>query len=184
MDPAWRQQGRGRGRGRPQGQASRPQRERAAAPAAESPNTPRGDGRGRGGDERGRGGDERVGGKNMAAPSQHTASSQSKFEEIRKSNQAAAQRLAQSQYSSSSDDDGDDTVDDVGMVQALSVTSANTFCGPRPVCLLSLVSVWSCAGCFCLFHIPCIQKWAKDSVFLLSSVTDEDFGKKDHPWPW
>ncbi|CDQ92663.1 unnamed protein product [Oncorhynchus mykiss] len=46
-----------------------------------------------------------------------------------------------------------------------------------------VTEVWSCAGCFCLFHIPCIQKWAKDSVFLLSSVTDEDFGKKDHPWP-
>ncbi|XP_038841581.1 NF-X1-type zinc finger protein NFXL1-like, partial [Salvelinus namaycush] len=53
----------------------------------------------------------------MVAPSQHTASSQSKFEEIRKSNQAAAQRLAQSQYSSSSDDDVDDIVDDGGKVQ-------------------------------------------------------------------
>lgn len=35
-------------------------------------------------------------------------SSQSKFDEIRKSNQAAAQRLAESQYSSSSSDDDDD----------------------------------------------------------------------------
>ncbi|XP_024000189.1 NF-X1-type zinc finger protein NFXL1 [Salvelinus sp. IW2-2015] len=137
MDPAWRQQGRGRGRGQPQGQTSRPQRERAAGPAAESPKAPSGvwagDGRGRGGDGRGRGGDGRGGdgrgknttaqlqpvnrGKNMVAPSQHTASSQSKFEEIRKSNQAAAQRLAQSQYSSSSDDDVDDIVDDGGKVQ-------------------------------------------------------------------
>ncbi|CAB1350580.1 unnamed protein product [Coregonus sp. 'balchen'] len=109
MDPAWRQQGRGRGRGQPQGQGSRPQRERAA----ESPNTP--SGRGRGGD----GKDPQLQpvnrGKNMAAPPQNTASSQSKFEEIRKSNQAAAQRLAQSQYSSSSDDDDDD--DDGGKVQ-------------------------------------------------------------------
>lgn len=44
--------------------------------------------------------------------------------------------------------------------------------------------VWSCVGCYCIFHIPCIQKWAKDSIFLVSSITDEDFGKKDHPWPW
>lgn len=38
------------------------------------------------------------------------ASSQSKFDEIRKSNQAAAQRLAENQYSSSSDDDDEDEV--------------------------------------------------------------------------
>uniref|UniRef100_A0A8K9UTS7 Nuclear transcription factor, X-box binding-like 1 n=1 Tax=Oncorhynchus mykiss TaxID=8022 RepID=A0A8K9UTS7_ONCMY len=177
MDPAWRQ--RGRGRGQPQGQASRPQRERAAAPAAESPKTP-------------------------------TASSQSKFEEIRKSNQAAAQRLVQSQYSSSSDDDVDDIVDDGGKVEGKDdplisllfssggdVTDlertrqylSDAFQSGAITCLICIASVkrtqavWSCAGCFCLFHIPCIQKWAKDSVFLLSSVTDEDFGKKDHPWP-
>uniref|UniRef100_A0A8C7J6Z6 Nuclear transcription factor, X-box binding like 1 n=1 Tax=Oncorhynchus kisutch TaxID=8019 RepID=A0A8C7J6Z6_ONCKI len=186
MDPAWRQ--RGRGRGQPQGQASRPQRERAAAPAAESPKTP------------------------------SAASSQSKFEEIRKSNQAAAQRLVQSQYSSSSDDDVDDIVDDGGKVEgkdgkrgkilASTLTTytdqsggdvtdlertrqylSDAFQSGAITCLICIASVkrtqavWSCAGCFCLFHIPCIQKWAKDSVFLLSSVTDEDFGKKDHPWP-
>ncbi|XP_042324551.1 NF-X1-type zinc finger protein NFXL1 isoform X2 [Sceloporus undulatus] len=32
--------------------------------------------------------------------------------------------------------------------------------------------------------MPCIQKWAKDSLFLISSpLTDDDFGKKDYPWP-
>lgn len=46
------------------------------------------------------------------------------------------------------------------------------------------LQVWSCGGCFSLFHLPCIQKWARDSVFLVSSVTDEDFGQRDHPWPW
>ena len=46
------------------------------------------------------------------------------------------------------------------------------------------VQVWSCSSCFSLFHLPCIQKWARDSAFLVSSVTDEDFGQKKHPWPW
>lgn len=46
------------------------------------------------------------------------------------------------------------------------------------------LQVWSCSSCFSLFHLPCIQKWAKDSAFLVSSVTDEDFGQKQHPWPW
>lgn len=37
---------------------------------------------------------------------------QSKFEEIRKSNQAAAQRLVESHFSSSSDDEDDNSIDD------------------------------------------------------------------------
>ncbi|CAF90330.1 unnamed protein product [Tetraodon nigroviridis] len=49
-----------------------------------------------------------------------------------------------------------------------------------PLC----VQVWSCSSCFSLFHLPCIQKWARDSAFLASSVTDEDFGQRRHPWPW
>ncbi|KAF3825226.1 hypothetical protein GH733_005860, partial [Mirounga leonina] len=57
-------------------------------------------------------------------------------------------------------------------------------------CLICIASVkrnqavWSCSGCFCIFHMPCIQKWAKDSQFLVSSpLTDDDFGKRDYPWP-
>lgn len=46
------------------------------------------------------------------------------------------------------------------------------------------LQVWSCSSCFSLFHLLCIQKWARDSVFLVSSVTDEDFGQKNAPWSW
>uniref|UniRef100_A0A6Q2Y0G7 NF-X1-type domain-containing protein n=1 Tax=Esox lucius TaxID=8010 RepID=A0A6Q2Y0G7_ESOLU len=206
MDPAWRQQGRGRGR------------------AAATPTPPggvwAGDGRGRGG---GRGAGKNITastkpvnrGKNMVDPPKNTASSQSKFEEIRKSNQAAAQRLAQSQYSSSSDDEEDEDGVEVlgkegkrGQILASALVTytdqtggditelertrqylSDAFQSGAITCLICIASVkrnqavWSCSGCFSLFHIPCIQKWAKDSVFLISSVTDEDFGKKDHPWP-
>ncbi|XP_015745022.2 NF-X1-type zinc finger protein NFXL1-like [Python bivittatus] len=55
------------------------------------------------------------------------------------------------------------------------------------ICIASIKrnqAVWSCSGCFCIFHMPCIQKWAKDSLFLVSSpLTDDEFGKKDYPWP-
>ncbi|XP_028973610.1 NF-X1-type zinc finger protein NFXL1 [Esox lucius] len=226
MDPAWRQQGRGRGRGQSQGQVSRPQKERekVLAPAAATPTPPggvwAGDGRGRGG---GRGAGKNITastkpvnrGKNMVDPPKNTASSQSKFEEIRKSNQAAAQRLAQSQYSSSSDDEEDEDGVEVlgkegkrGQILASALVTytdqtggditelertrqylSDAFQSGAITCLICIASVkrnqavWSCSGCFSLFHIPCIQKWAKDSVFLISSVTDEDFGKKDHPWP-
>ncbi|TMS01060.1 NF-X1-type zinc finger protein NFXL1, partial [Larimichthys crocea] len=39
----------------------------------------------------------------------------------------------------------------------------------------------------CLICIASVRrtqaKWARDSAFLVSSVTDEDFGQKQHPWP-
>ncbi|KAI5609275.1 NF-X1-type zinc finger protein NFXL1, partial [Silurus asotus] len=200
MEPAWRQQGRGRGRGQASGDASswRPQRQEVGGGRA---------GRGRAGSA-----------ATMvlkAEPSPGAdASSQSKFDEIRKSNQAAAQRLAERQYSSSSSDDDDDDEEEGGVLgkrgRILETTFTTytsqtegdmsdlqrtrqylneAFQSGAITCLICIASVkrtqavWSCVGCYCIFHIPCIQKWAKDSIFLVSSVTDEDFGKKEHPWP-
>uniref|UniRef100_A0A8B9J9T0 Nuclear transcription factor, X-box binding-like 1 n=1 Tax=Astyanax mexicanus TaxID=7994 RepID=A0A8B9J9T0_ASTMX len=209
MEPAWRQQGRGRGRGQGRGQAvgdsllGQPQREE--------------DGLRKG---RGRGGSAvttvlcvlLIKAVNAFSV---VASSQSRFDEIRKTNQAAAQRLAENQYSSSSEEDEDDEeVEDGGtlgkrgrILESTLTTYTNqtggdvselertrqylneAFQSGAITCLICIASVkrtqavWSCVGCYCIFHIPCIQKWAKDSIFLVSSVTDEDFGKKDHPWP-
>uniref|UniRef100_A0A1A8GZW0 Nuclear transcription factor, X-box binding-like 1 n=2 Tax=Nothobranchius korthausae TaxID=1143690 RepID=A0A1A8GZW0_9TELE len=183
MEPAWRQQGRGRGRGHDaQGQRSRP--------------VPK---------ER-----ERPGG----AP-EHPQAGQpvpSRFEEIRKSNQAAAKRLVESHLSSSSSDEDQDGTDDGdtqrGRILESTFTSytsqtggdssglvrtgqylTDLFQSGALTCLICIASVrrtqqvWSCSGCFSLFHLPCIQKWARDSAFLVSSITDEDFGQKQHPWP-
>ncbi|XP_006019090.1 NF-X1-type zinc finger protein NFXL1 [Alligator sinensis] len=139
-------------------------------------------------------------------------SSKKKFEEIKKANQAAAKKLVEDQYSSSSEDD-DDEDDDIdgkhGQILAKTFTTYTNqtdgdaselertrqyvneaFQSGAMTCLICIASikrnqaVWSCFGCFCIFHLPCIQKWAKDSVFLISSpLTDDDFGKKDYPWP-
>uniref|UniRef100_A0A8B9HIP7 Nuclear transcription factor, X-box binding-like 1 n=1 Tax=Astyanax mexicanus TaxID=7994 RepID=A0A8B9HIP7_ASTMX len=211
MEPAWRQQGRGRGRGQGRGQAvgdsllGQPQREE--------------DGLRKG---RGRGGSAVTTVPKPEPPHNKAvnafsvvASSQSRFDEIRKTNQAAAQRLAENQYSSSSEEDEDDEeVEDGGtlgkrgrILESTLTTYTNqtggdvselertrqylneAFQSGAITCLICIASVkrtqavWSCVGCYCIFHIPCIQKWAKDSIFLVSSVTDEDFGKKDHPWP-
>ncbi|XP_078137877.1 NF-X1-type zinc finger protein NFXL1 [Centroberyx gerrardi] len=176
----------------------------------------------------GGGGGGRGGGKTNAAitpePEQRV-SVQAKFEEIRKSNQAAAQRLVQSHLSSSSDDDDDEDEDNDddddggggetemkdgkrGKILASTFTTYTDqtggdvsglvrtgqylndfFQSGALTCLICIASVrrtqpvWSCSSCFSLFHIPCIQKWARDSVFLVSSVTDEDFGQKQLPWP-
>ncbi|GAA6081053.1 NF-X1-type zinc finger protein NFXL1 isoform X2 [Tachysurus ichikawai] len=194
MEPAWRQ-ARGRGRGQ------------AAGDVSSWPIQRQEEGRRLG---RGRARSVTTVPKAQQSPA---VSSQSKFDEIRKSNQAAAQRLAESQYSSSSDDDDDDDEDEVlgkrGRILESTLTTYTSqtggdvsdlertrqylneaFQSGAITCLICIGSVkrtqavWSCVGCYCIFHILCIQKWAKDSIFLVSSVTDENFGKKDHPWPW
>ncbi|KAI4890892.1 hypothetical protein NFI96_020729, partial [Prochilodus magdalenae] len=201
MEPAWRQQGRGRGRGQGRGPTpadlvpGRPQRAEDGVRVG-----------------RGRGGSAVTTLPKTEPPPSKVLSTQSRFDEIRKSNQAAAQRLAEKQYSSSSDEDEDDDEDgrlgkrgrilqstlttytnqtggDVSDLERTRQYLNEAFQSGAITCLICIASVkrtqavWSCVGCYSIFHIPCIQKWAKDSVFLVSSVTDEDFGKKDHPWP-
>uniref|UniRef100_A0A3Q2EC04 Nuclear transcription factor, X-box binding-like 1 n=1 Tax=Cyprinodon variegatus TaxID=28743 RepID=A0A3Q2EC04_CYPVA len=196
MEPAWRQQGRGRGRGQ-DAAGERPRWRRSA-------------------------GQNRV--AYLTCPSSLLAvgeAVQSKFEEIRRSNQAAAKRLVESHVSSSSSDEENDDAGDRqrGKVLESTFTSytsqtdgrsrcpslcsggdasglhrtnqylSDLFQSGALTCLICIASVrrtqqvWSCSGCFTLFHLPCIQKWARDSVFLICSATDEDFGQKQHPWP-
>uniref|UniRef100_A0A8C5V168 Nuclear transcription factor, X-box binding like 1 n=1 Tax=Microcebus murinus TaxID=30608 RepID=A0A8C5V168_MICMU len=135
--------------------------------------------------------------------------SQKKFEEIKKANQAAAKKLVEEHFSSSSEDEGDEdlegkqgkivantfityTTQTDGDIRELERTKQyvnEAFQAGAMTCLICIASVkrnqavWSCSGCFCIFHMPCIQKWAKDSQFLVSSLTDDDFGKRDYPWP-
>ncbi|XP_018594135.2 NF-X1-type zinc finger protein NFXL1 [Scleropages formosus] len=206
MEPAWRQQGKGRGRGQARGQplsetvVSRPQRERSGQPPDARVHTNPWSGRG-----------NRRPQRDTAEPiPSRELSSQSKFEEIRRSNQAAAQRFTESQYSSSSEEDeGDEelcgkhgmildstfttytcqTGGDITDLERTRQYLNDAFQSGAVTCLICIASVkrnqavWSCSGCYCIFHLPCIQKWAKDSIFLVSSVTDEDFGKKEYPWP-
>ncbi|XP_023697570.2 NF-X1-type zinc finger protein NFXL1 isoform X1 [Paramormyrops kingsleyae] len=201
MEPAWRQQGRGRGRGQGRGPTlpdpALSQQRGSLHSSAKLDGTKR----------------SKTGVPGTASgplPSKEL-SSQSKFEEIQRSNQAAAQRFTESHYSSSSDDEDDGDVElngKRGKILDSTFTSYtdqtggdakdlertrrylnDAFQSGAITCLICIASVkrnqavWSCWGCYCLFHLPCIQKWAKDSIFLVSSVTDEDFGKKEHPWP-
>ncbi|KAM5271556.1 NF-X1-type zinc finger protein NFXL1 [Ctenodactylus gundi] len=136
--------------------------------------------------------------------------SQRKFEEIKKANQAAAKKFVEEHFSSSSEEEGDEdfegkqgkivantfityTTQTDGDLHELERTKQyvnEAFQSGAMTCLICIASVkrnqavWSCLGCFCIFHMPCIQKWAKDSQFLVSSLTDDDFGKRDYPWPW
>ncbi|OXB83816.1 UNVERIFIED_CONTAM: hypothetical protein H355_003028 [Colinus virginianus] len=192
MEAAWRQGGRGRGRARLRDGISG----RAGA-TARPPSAPIG-----------RGGAS-VQAAASGGESSGELSSQKKFDEIKKANQAAARKLVEEQFSSSSEEDDEDAEVKQGKILAKTFTIYTSqtdgdaselertrqymneaFQSGAMTCLICIASVkrnqavWSCSGCFCIFHLVCIQKWAKDSLFLVSSpLTDDDFGKKDHPWP-
>ncbi len=54
--------------------------------------------------------------------------------------------------------------------------------GTASTCLICIGSVkrnsavWSCAGCFCSFHMQCIQRWAKDSLAQQKMDADNEPG--------
>ncbi|XP_053110346.1 NF-X1-type zinc finger protein NFXL1 isoform X1 [Hemicordylus capensis] len=191
MEAAWRQGGRGRGRGRTGV---------VGIPAGNGPG-----GRGRG---RSEGSPSSVATCNALGAIE--LASQKKFDAIKKANQAAAKKLVEDQFSSSSEDEDNEEVEGKhGKILAKTFTPYTSqtdgdaselertrqymneaFQSGAMTCLICIASVkrnqavWSCSGCFCIFHMPCIQKWAKDSLFLISSpLTDDDFGKRDYPWP-
>ncbi|XP_028600956.2 NF-X1-type zinc finger protein NFXL1 isoform X4 [Podarcis muralis] len=191
MEAAWRQGGRGRGRGR------------AGAGGVPAGSGPGGRGRGRGGAS------PAAGACSNNTSGARELTSQKKFDEIKKANQAAARKLVEDQFSSSSEEEDEDIKGKHGKILAKTFTTYtnqtdgdaselertrqymnDAFQSGAMTCLICIASikrnqaVWSCSGCFCIFHMPCIQKWAKDSLFLISSpLTDDDFGKRDYPWP-
>ncbi|CAJ0958465.1 unnamed protein product [Ranitomeya imitator] len=137
--------------------------------------------------------------------------SKKKFEDIQKANQAVVKKLADNYSSSDDEDDADGEEDNEGKQKRILALTFTTYTNQTDgdttdlartkqyvneafqsgavTCLICIASVkrnqavWSCFGCYCIFHMPCIQKWAKDSIFLVSSLTDDDFEKKDYPWP-
>ncbi|TRY60282.1 hypothetical protein DNTS_009655 [Danionella cerebrum] len=179
MNSAWTQKvkGQGRGRGRGRGHAG-------ATPDLPSPGATMG--------------------------SENKASSERRFAEIRSSDREIAQRLSTHTLSSDEDDDDDDDDEDGGkkmkvLRSALSPYTTHTgssvvdlldqsahflkeVCESGGVTCLICIStvrrtqpVWSCVCCFCMLHLSCIQKWARDSALLLSLTTEDSV--KDPPWP-
>nr|XP_032829270.1 NF-X1-type zinc finger protein NFXL1 [Petromyzon marinus] len=55
------------------------------------------------------------------------------------------------------------------------------------VCISSVKrthAVWSCMGCYSVFHLPCVQQWARDSARLAvpSPLSPQLFPAVDTPW--
>ncbi|CAI8057869.1 NF-X1-type zinc finger protein NFXL1 [Geodia barretti] len=69
-----------------------------------------------------------------------------------------------------------------GEVLKAAMTSAGGSC---LVCLSSIKrtdAVWSCSQCYCLFHLQCIQQWARDGERQLSLLSPELFPGQEVLW--
>ncbi|XP_077333657.1 NF-X1-type zinc finger protein NFXL1 isoform X1 [Lithobates pipiens] len=213
MDAPWRQGGRGRARGRGNtinggpAPAPGPAAARNAAYSREDLNSVSRPGPGRGNVSYA---SVSKAPNALHASEGNVDSSKKKFEEIQRANQAMVRKIVEDNYSSSDeDDDGDEDAEgkrnkildltfttytnqtdgDVSELARTKQYLSEAFQSGAVTCLICIASVkrnqavWSCCACYCIFHMPCIQKWAKDSIFLVSSLTDDDFEKKDYPWP-
>ncbi|XP_057312601.1 NF-X1-type zinc finger protein NFXL1-like [Hydractinia symbiolongicarpus] len=45
-----------------------------------------------------------------------------------------------------------------------------------------LDAIWSCSQCCCIFHLQCIQKWAKEGVGRQALSCNEDISKQNFTW--
>ncbi|GFT66664.1 NF-X1-type zinc finger protein NFXL1 [Nephila pilipes] len=101
----------------------------------------------------------------------------------------------------SSDSSSEDEIDDLQIMKKtfsnytdessnlrkISEFLQDTLTSRAVVCLICIESVkrndkiWSCQNCYCMLHLECIQKWAKDSLYHLSSNLDE---KKKNSLKW
>ena len=64
------------------------------------------------------------------------------------------------------------------------------------ICLICIASlkkadpIWSCSKCYCSFHLPCIQRWAKDSIYFQTEAASDQIApgqvvdSKKFMWCW
>jgi len=64
------------------------------------------------------------------------------------------------------------------------------------VCLICIASlkktdaIWSCSKCYCSLHLPCIQRWAKDSIYFQTEAASDQVvpgqvvDSKKFKWCW
>ena len=108
---------------------------------------------------------------------------------------------------SSSEDDGDNDLEIISTVfnlygksrEELKKTEQilkDSLRSGTSVCLICIASVkkadpiWSCSNCYCSLHLPCIQRWAKDSVYFQTEAASDQvipgqvIDSKKFKWCW
>ncbi|GFO45458.1 NF-x1-type Zinc finger protein nfxl1 [Plakobranchus ocellatus] len=78
---------------------------------------------------------------------------------------------------------------DVDSAQAKLLHSFRSGTSACLVCIETIKkdeAIWSCVGCYCMFHIPCIQKWVREGVYQ-KQYSSDDFNadeKTTQNIPW
>lgn len=60
-----------------------------------------------------------------------------------------------------------------------------SFGGSSGSCLICISDVkrkdaiWNCGECYCVFHMQCIQRWSRDSIFQQKNELENESGKKN-----
>ncbi|XP_008191258.2 NF-X1-type zinc finger protein NFXL1 [Tribolium castaneum] len=114
-----------------------------------------------------------------------------KFKEAHGKLQAAVQKYVQDYESSSSEDEleSDNIIGEI--IKNYTKTGAkdeylgrtktflqDSFLSGTVTCLICISrikrdsSIWNCNECYCVFHLTCIQRWSKDSIFQQKQIQE------------
>ncbi|ELT89307.1 hypothetical protein CAPTEDRAFT_178429 [Capitella teleta] len=74
-------------------------------------------------------------------------------------------------------------IQDLGRTQEYLLTSVQAKANVCLVCIETIKkneAIWSCCGCYSMFHINCIQKWVREGSFQRANFEDAE----NKPLPW
>ncbi|XP_006818930.1 NF-X1-type zinc finger protein NFXL1-like [Saccoglossus kowalevskii] len=143
-----------------------------------------------------------------SSSNQHdVGSSQQRFEKVKESMKEAAEKFAsQEDDDDYSDSDEETTIgnevlnktlqtysqqigsDDVSSVDRAKQFLSDCYTSSTTVCLICIAvikndnPVWSCSGCYCMFHLNCIQNWSKHGAMRKSLLSEENFPAIEQSW--
>ncbi|XP_070554401.1 NF-X1-type zinc finger protein NFXL1-like [Ptychodera flava] len=129
-------------------------------------------------------------------------SSQQRFREVKESMQEAAEKFLSPEEESDEEEEISDQILDktlqtytqqMGADDSIYVSKAkqyltDCYTASTSVCLICIAvikhsdPVWSCTGCFCIFHLNCIQNWAKHGAIRPFLLSEEHFPAVDPIW--
>ncbi|KAI4470848.1 nuclear transcription factor x-box binding 1 nfx1 [Holotrichia oblita] len=118
--------------------------------------------------------------------------SENKFTEASRKHQAAAQKYVLDYDTSSEEDelesgniikiilkDYTSTGAEVNNLKRTRGYLEDAFVSGAATCLICIShikrsdAIWNCSECYCSFHLMCIQRWSKDTIFNLKQLSEE-----------
>ncbi|XP_077984309.1 NF-X1-type zinc finger protein NFXL1-like [Glandiceps talaboti] len=136
-------------------------------------------------------------------PENNKKTGQQRFDEVKESMQEAAEKfMALEDESDDEEDEINEEVlektlksyaqqigtDDVSSVDKTRQYLSDCYNTSTTVCLICIAvikhdnAVWSCRGCFCMFHMNCIQNWGRHGAIRPFLLSEESFPNVEATW--